>query len=268
MIVLQYVRIKVQSGDLSLDIFRSDKLDSVNEKIVGVKEDKTPKHLYCDDIKDTQCSDTKTLIREIIDYLRYRSGFIECSSIASSSSSSPIDQSIIDKSVHVNQIIRHLSDEKGLIKNKLYQQEALNSILNAIQRNPYWNLRLLNGSYSETDELDQVKYIYSLISSKPLMCRFKELVHFLYVRVIMLGFLTITIALAYLLYKQIMKINNERDKYFYYLIGQVTNMVEKQYEMSLLDPANIKPYIAISHIFDSLIDPSERAGKRRFGLKL
>lgn len=45
-------------------------------------------------------------------------------------------------------------------------------------------------------------------------------------------------------------------------------MVEKQYELSLLDPANIKPYIAISHIYDTLVDPSERAAKKKLWNKI
>lgn len=45
-------------------------------------------------------------------------------------------------------------------------------------------------------------------------------------------------------------------------------MVEKQYELSLLGSVHVEPYIAISHIYDTLFDPSERAGKKKLWNKI
>lgn len=231
------------------------------------QQQKTPKteHFYCADIKDTQCAHTKVLVREVIDYLRVRSGQIDCSPLVNAQldheHSYPID--FIEKCVHLNQLINYLTNERKLIKTKQYFTEATESVLKAISKNPHWNLRLLNASYQDTNQLNQVTYLMSTISSKSLSCRFKELLHFLYVRVIMLISLCLTLFLGFLTYKALKVRRIEKDQKFFNLIKQVTELVEKQYELSLLDSGNIKPYIAISHVYDTLIEPSQRASKKK-----
>lgn len=34
--------------------------------------------MHCDDIKDAKCAQTRVIVREIINYLRARSGNVEC----------------------------------------------------------------------------------------------------------------------------------------------------------------------------------------------
>ena len=78
----------------------------------------------------------------------------------------------------------------------------------------------------------------------------------------------ICLVLAYFCFNVYKKNRAAYDKEYFDLITHVTGMVEKQYELSLLDPVNIKPYMAISHIYDSLVEPSERAGKKKLWNKI
>ena len=226
-------------------------------------------HFYCDDIKDTQCSQTKALIRELIDYLRYKSGQIECSSLATLSSAQPsLNIDFIEKCVHLNKIKDYFVKERSLITDRQHEGVAMESVVKAINKYPHWGLRLLNASYGDTSEPSQVTYIMSAVSSKSVGCRFRELIHFLYVRIIMLASVSLTVVLAYLVVKSLKKKQMEKDTAFFNLVGSVTAMVEKQYEMSLRDPTNTKPFIAISHIYDSLVDPSQRASQKKLWNKV
>ena len=224
-------------------------------------------HLYCDDIKDTHCSQTKMLIRELIDYLRFKSGQIDCSSLATSRDIDP-RVAFVEKCVHMNKIRDYLVKERGLVVNPVHEGVAMESIVRAIAKYPHWGLRLLNSEYEEARDADQVTYVMSTVSSKSVGCRFRELLHFLYVRVIMLASMFGALLLAYLGYKTLRKRQIERDTAFYSLVSSVTNMVEKQFEMSQLDPARTKPFIAVAHIYDTLVDPSQRASQKKLWNKV
>ncbi|CAF0825336.1 unnamed protein product [Brachionus calyciflorus] len=259
-IALQYVRVKFSQETFSFvkQMFSSSKSksDSTSPKL---------EHYYCADVKDTQCYQTKFLVRDLIDYLRAKSGQIDCSTLVEHNFDKPplIPLEFTEKCVHINQILDYLTLDRKLIKNMNYKTEAIDSVLKAILRNPHWNLRVLNASYVDTNQIDQITYLMSTVSSKSLGCRFKELVHFLYVRLIMLCSFAITAFLGYLTYKTLRARKIERDQKFFSLIKQVTELVEKHYELSLLDPASIKPYIAISHVYDTLVEPRERTKKKK-----
>lgn len=99
----------------------------------------------------------------------------------------------------------------------------------------------------------------SSVSYKPLTCRFKELVHFLYVRAVMLVCALLCLAVAYLAYTTWRNARTERERAFFHLIARVTEHVEKQFELSRLDAAHIKPYVPISHVYAAMFEASERA---------
>ena len=258
-ILLQYVRMKFFTNDSKIEIIKNPS---------STKSHNRADHFYCDDIKNIHCSQTKLMVKELIDYLRYKSGQIDCSlSITGESQSNqsnlkhPID--FIEKCIHLSKITKYLDEDKQLITNQQYKEEAINSVINAILKNPHWKLRLLNSSYEDTNQLAHVTYIMSTISSKSLICRSTELLHFLYIRLLMVTFIVILLVVLYFIYKTIIKNRLESDKTFFNLVNKVTNMVEKHYDLSLLDPDNIKPYIAISHIHDTLFDPSIRASNKK-----
>ncbi len=166
--------------------------------------------------------------------------------------------------------MQFLANERRLIPNKQFQNEAIESVLSAIQKNPYWNLRLLNAAYSDTINLSEVTYVMSTVGSKPIMCRLRELVHFLYVRIVMVACLAVTLVLSWLLVKAVNRMNAEKDKEFFAMVSQVTHLVEKQYELSLISSADsqVKPFLAIAHIYDTLVEPSQRARKRKLWNKV
>lgn len=232
-------------------------------------------HQYCWDIKDPHCSQTKLLVRELIDFLRAKSGQVDCSGASASdelTSSGKLSPSFIEKCVHVNSIVHYLTNERRLIPNKHVQSEAIESVLSAIEKNPHWNLRLLNAGYADTtSRLSDVTYVVSTIGLKSLMCRVRELGVYLYVRVVMLACLLVTLVLSWLLIKTVGRMRRERDQELFALVKQVTQLVERQYESSLLsggEQSLVKPYLAISHIYDTLVEPSERASKRALWAKV
>lgn len=258
-IILQYARMKFNFGQPTLS---SKQLDSTSTSSdAPVTAPVVEPHYYCPDIKDTQCSQTKMLVRNLIDYLRYVSGNVECSGGSDSASD------FIEKCVHLNSVIEYLVVKRGLIKNPTVQNEAVDSMLEAVVRNPHWDVRLLNASYADTVDLAQVTYLMSTASNKPLLCRLREFVHFLYVRVIALCAFVVTLLLGYLTYKSIRHYQADKQRDFFNLVGQVTSLVEKQYELSVLD-ANVKPYIAISHVYDTLFEPSQRATSKKLWAKV
>lgn len=276
-VALQYFHLKLntENSDLESSISTNIVEKISNDKYQtpassGMDAQKTEQGLYCSDIKDTQCSETKQLLKEIIDYLRQRAGAVECSSSTSKTSIDDLGKiHFAEKCVHLNEIMDYLIDKRGLIKNpELNKNIAVSSILSAISKNPHWRVILLNESFQEVNETDSVTYLVSMVSSKSFMCRLKELVYFIYVRAMIFVLAIVALLLCYFIFKVYMKNREAKDKEYYDLITKVTGMVEKQYELSLMDPANIKPYIAISHIYDSLVDPSERAAKKQLWNKV
>lgn len=268
-ILLQYLRVVqqrgVDDGISGSGVFTEPILTKDNTPLVSS---------YCWDVKDIRCSQTKTLVKELIDYLRIRSGQIDCSALGASSSdmdpvtaNSKANPAFIEKCIHLNTVINYFTRERALIKSAERVNEAMESVLSAVQRNPHWGLRLLNSGYMDTYTNEDVTYIMSTVSIKSLRCRFFDLVHFIYVRLVMVVLAGLTGALVWLLVRTIRKINEEREQQFFAMVSQVTNMVEKQYEMSLVN-AEIKPYVAISHVYDTLVEPSQRAKKRNLWSKV
>ena len=262
-IILQYVRMKVLTNNNAASSSSSKSSSKFVPLTDNIEIGNINRHNFCDDIKDTECWNTKILVRELIDFLRLKSGLIECSSLSARSEL----ESTKDKSVHLNKIKNYLFIERGLISNRLHDQIALDSIISAVTKNPSWGLRLLNSSYEDTTEPSKVTYLMSIVSSKSISCRFKELLHFLYVRVIMFGSLIMLCVLFYLIYKAYRNHQLAKDKVFYELVSKATSMVEKQFEMSLADQ-NVKPFIAIAHIYDTIMDPSRRQASKKLWTKV
>ena len=207
----------------------------------------------------------------MIDYLRQRSGQVDCAAAVNTNPPSDklqLQQHMSDKCVHLNEIIDHLVTTRSLINNPDIKKMAIDSALDAISKNPQWEILMLDNQYNEVLNHEAVTYLISLISSKSLLCRIRELLYFIYVRIVIFGMGLIALVLLFFVFKTYRNNRAAKDKEYYDLITKVTNMVEKQYELSLLDPANIKPYIAISHIYDSLVAPSERAAKKKLWNKI
>lgn len=74
--------------------------------------------------------------------------------------------------------------------------------------------------------------------------------------------------IAYLGYKTLKNHRTEKERAFFQLVSRATSDVEKQYELSLLDPQNVKPYVAIAHIYASMFEPSQRAKSRKLWQKV
>lgn len=169
-IILQYVRMKFYSNVSHK--FNSFDSSSTNEQQQKHHSSVPPvlyeEYSFCSDVKDTRCSQTKLLAKELIDYLRYVSGKVDCSPLAmeqKSSSTSYLSAEFLEKCVHLNTIIAYLTHDRGLIPSTNIQTEAIDSVLNAIIRNPHWDVRLLNGNYSDTTVLSQVRIIEAALAA-------------------------------------------------------------------------------------------------------
>lgn len=158
--------------------------------------------------KDTKCSGTKVLLKELIEYLRKRSGLIDCTTLAIHKPVDNVEEKtklanlhFSEKCVHLNEIIDYLINKQELVKNPEVNKDlAIDSILKAILKNPHWEILLLNESYLEVTDSEKVTYLISLISSKSFFCRVKELVYFIYVRAVIFGMAVLTLFLAYLVF--------------------------------------------------------------------
>ena len=186
---------------------------------VQENQDLTTNHFYCADVKDTKCSGTKELLKELINYLRIKSGNIDCSQVngggggGGSSGNGESSIELIEKSVHLNQIIDHFANDLKLIKVKEYQDDAISSMLKAVLKNPHWQIRMLDESYADVhDDINKVTYLMSEVSSKSFMCRFKELAHFIWVRVVMFTSIIVTLITGYFVYSKIRLINIEKEE--------------------------------------------------------
>jgi len=269
-IILQYANVKFftkksihrpQSSKANPDLALFD------ESIVQQDPDASSqfrKVMFCSDIKDTQCIHTKNLIRQLIDYLRAKSGQIDCLQIVDNQMNQfglPIN--FIEKCVHVNTIRNFLTSNCKLIKDKMHESDALWSVMEAVKQNPHWNIRLLGAQYNDIDDLNQVVYFMSTISNKSLWCRCKELAYFVYTRALMLGAIGILLIAAYFVYGFWARMNKNKEREFFDLINKVTNIVRRQQELSCTDSNNIKPYIAVAHVYHSLFDPIQRANNHK-----
>ncbi len=279
-IALEYTRMKLVEYNNFNSINYSKKgageFDETYDESDSTINNQSPSHYYCSDIKDSQCSQTKILVKELIDYLRSRSGQVDCAAPGliknqannnAASQQLPVD--FIEKCVHVNTVGSYFSNERRLIKNpKLAQQEAMVSVLNAVLNNPHWKLKALNSVYQDAQNSSDITYLMSMVSSKPIMCRFRELVHFLYVRIIMVVALAIITACAYFGYKFVSKIRQENETEFFDLVKRATQTVEKQYELSILPESTVKAHLAINHVYDSLVEPAQRKSKKKLWNKV
>lgn len=159
-------------------------------------------------IKDTKCSGTKLLLKTLIDYLRKRSGLIDCTSLTTHKPVDNVEEKtklaslhFKEKCVHVNEVIDYLINKQELVKNPEVNKElAIDSVLKAIVKNSHWEILLLNESYLEVSDSENVTYLISLISSKSFFCRVKELIYFIYVRAVIFGMAVITLFLGYLVF--------------------------------------------------------------------
>lgn len=161
-IVLQYVRVRYQR-ELEAN---GGHWPSAQPPSSYSHAESSPSHQYCDDIKDPQCASTKILARELIDYLRYVAGRVDCSSLVAVTDGVDVGDGdevnqqrrvFIEKCVHINKMIDYLTRERGLIRFLYLQDEAINSVLRAVIKNPHWEIRLLNSTYANTEDLHQVK---------------------------------------------------------------------------------------------------------------
>ena len=276
-IALQYARMKWTSVD-DLYSASSSPLITQQQQQQASPSPPTPAHMFCADIKDTRCSHTKLLVRDLIDYLRAKAGQVDCLPSSSSSSSSSLiaDQMssdplavIKEKAVHVNALLDHASMKALSLAD--HREVALDSALHAFVANPQWAVRLLNASFGVIDDRSDsgaCVYVVSTLSAKSWTCRARELAHFVYIRMLLIGSIAATLVLATLIYKAVQRQNVERDKAFYKLVSHVTALVEQQYEMHVQDPLNVKPYVAIAHIYDTLVDVSQRAVQKKLWAKV
>jgi hypothetical protein len=271
----EYIRIKMNSNEEDSTLNINDKNDNKLHKT---------KFLFCSDIKDTQCLHTKLLMRELIDYLRLRAGKIDCSppkitfsdSVEKSNEENLNEIIFREKSIHKNQIMDYLSSKKpNLLPRKDETRErAFSSIIKAIDLNPHWQLRVLDKNYTdlqfefEDDNQPETIYIMSTTSSKSMSCRIRELLKIIYLRALMIVGTCCVGFVGYLVFILINKRNAKKNKEFFSLVAQVVDMLEKQYELHLINPDKIKPYIARSHIYDTIFDPSQRLAKKKTWEKL
>lgn len=282
LIALQYVHLKFfKSSGMNSSAVDDERIfveQILDTKAHSAARDAKGPGLYCSDVKDTKCAGTKLILGNLIDFLRTRSGQIDCSTLTHTTKPKTTDQDpstytqipyFSEKSVHLNEIIEFLNVKRHLITNPDQNTDtAIKSVLEAIAKNPHWEVLLLNSDLLEVQEPSQVKYLISLVSSKSYACLLREFAYFVYVRALIFGLAVVALVLGYFCFNLYRKNRAAQDKEYFDLITQVTGMVEKQYELSLLDSVHIKPYIAVSHIYDTLVEPSERAGKKKLWSKV
>ena len=256
LIIVMYIRMKLISEPIE-----STQQSFIEEQITDFMSQNKDNH-FCPDVRDTKCSGTKDLTSKLIDFLRAKAGTIECLNIETER-----PDNLVAKCVHLNKITDYFKT-LNIIKNNQYQTDAVNSVLKAVAKNPHWKIHLLDDQYKETNDINEVTYLMSSINTKSLMCRFRELMHFIWIRLVMFTSILVTLVSGYFVYSKIRLMNIEKDREYYDLITRVTATVEKHYELSLLNPGTIKPYIAISHIYDHLFDPSQRAAKKKLWNKV
>ena len=162
-IILQYVRMKFHADDVGPA--------STNKPATAMfnSDDDDEEHSFCSDVKDTRCSQTKLLARELIDYLRYVSGKVDCSPpqtvlVEQKPVTDDVSAEFLEKCVHLNKIIQYLVLDRGLIQPKSVQNVAVVSVLGAIMRNPHWDVRLLDENYKDTTVISQVSFTQHLIN--------------------------------------------------------------------------------------------------------
>lgn len=264
MIILQYVRMKFFYTQESVSSYENNKSPiTTNEESAGQSYyDELSRAHYCEDVKDPSCSGTKLLAREMIDYLRSVSGRVDCSTTSTTTeieTDSALNRAFLDKCVHINRVLDYLTRERRLIPSLRIQVDAIDSVLRALLRNPHWDIRMLNSTYSDTTEINQVTYLMSTASYKPVTCRLRELAHFLYVRAVLLLCASLVLLVVYMAWTWVRNARAERERAFFRLVARVTEHVEKQHVES--KSGSVKPYVAISHVYASIFEAHERGEK-------
>jgi hypothetical protein len=153
LIIGQYVRMKMNANNLTI------------KNIVSNMFNSQPKELmYCSNLEDRKCQQTRQMARDLIDYLRIYAGEVSCGYRAES-----------DKYVSYQDVKNFFKKKGYLVEDDIsMQQRGINSVISAILAHKEWEIKLFGSDLTETQTPNEVKYFESLKVSKKFGCRLNE----------------------------------------------------------------------------------------------
>ncbi|KAI0983959.1 hypothetical protein GJ496_003360 [Pomphorhynchus laevis] len=211
------------------------------------------KGLHCDGSNLTSCKYTINIVNKLFDELSERTGRMVCESLSS-------DRKLMSK----------LELETFLLTNRFLGQstiqERVDELLSLIMLNPSWNIKVMDNKKNalilekREDALNASKnivYLYTDLATKPFICRLE--IAFWKVATlsaIILSALVLVIAILYL-YKMYKDKADLFSRDCFEMIDKITDLLISQKQEHVRD-RNILPYMAVSHIHDTLIPLSKR----------
>lgn len=189
----------------------------------------------------------RNLVKQLIDLISTRAGSFECGYEAS-------------RNISVREYNAFLEKETG--KLAVVKPEIKTMVLLIFVHNQHWSVRLYDSDDVMTDDPKSVKYLMSERSQMSSWCRFRMSA----VRVIgAIVTLTVICAVAffgYIFVRFWMKRKEEEMKEVVKLVERILDKLKQHADACQMHP-DLKPYLAIAHVRDSLIPLQDRCRMQR-----
>lgn len=240
LIIALYTRMKMTANNITIQSLVTNMFTSQPKEL-----------MYCSNLDDKKCQQTRQMARDLIDYLRIHAGEVTCGYRADS-----------EKLVSYQDVKNFFKKKGYLVEDDVtMQQRGINSVISAILANQDWEIKLLGSDFSETRIPNEVKYFESLKISKNFSCKLNESIIYWTKKLFVYGLALASLIITALIIVSVYNNRQHKKKSFYETIKQVVSAVERQYEENRIDPS-IDSYVVISHMFDTLYEPSQRQSER------
>lgn len=182
------------------------------------------------------------MIRQLIDLISTRAGSFECGYVDSR-----------NVSLHeYNTLLQQKGQEYASMK-----PEMKTMILQLFVMNPHWSVRLYDSDDVMTSDPKRVSYLLSERSQRSLWCRFRMSATQVIGAIVTLAVIFAVAFFGYVSVRFFMKRKEEETKEVVALVERILDKVKQHADACQMHP-DMKPYLAIAHVRDSLIPLQDR----------
>ncbi|CAL1531708.1 unnamed protein product [Lymnaea stagnalis] len=137
-------------------------------------------------------------------------------------------------------------------------ERIFNCSLDHILVNPHWNIKVLQDNGSEADKKSDIYFLESSVASMTLWCRLvrslNQVLYGIFVVITVIGI--IFLLSVYIQYKLRRRENEQKE--VYNMVEKIIDMLQEHHEQVKAEDFDEPPYLAVTHVRDQLLPPSQR----------
>lgn len=208
----------------------------------------------CDQPGESSCNKDNsekvlTVLNLVRNQLRYIAGFYDCNP----------SENANDRKVTIRDMRRYLKDN-GVPVSQPFENTTFGASLSLFVIHSNLGVRLYNADQQLTGNLTEVQWLESLHGEKSFVCRLKQAFGLVLYQLFLGFFVFLVILLTMVTVHWKWKQHKEFQHQVMAMIENIICELQKNHEASSNDP-DIKPYVAIPHVRDTLIPMCERKHK-------